>query len=126
MRSYGIGIALHKAYFILRLKMEWRGSGGWNANASEPRNETVSISGFAKLTGMSRLSRYDLGPNFTLNDTRSSVRENVEYTLVIADVVGGFTNGNNRWDCEINGTLTSYFVGATAASGQWINTGALW
>jgi hypothetical protein len=54
------------------------------------------------------------------------IRENLEYTLVIADVVGGFTNGNNRWDCEMNGTITSYFIGATAASGQWINTGALW
>jgi hypothetical protein len=120
------GIQLHKAYFILRLKMEWRGSRGWNANASEPRTESVSISGFAKLPGMGRLSGYDLGPNFTLNDTRSNIRENVEYTLVIADVVGGFTNGNNWWDCEINGTLTSSFVGATAASGEWINTGALW
>jgi hypothetical protein len=55
-----------------------------------------------------------------------NIRENVEYTLIIADVVGGFTNGNNWWDCEINGTLTSSFVGATAASGEWINTGALW
>ena len=120
------GVSLHKAYFILRLKMEWKGSGGWNANASEPRTETIAISGSATLPGMGRLSRYDVGPNFTLNDTRSSVRENVEYTLVIADVVGGFANGNNRWDCTINGSLTSYFNGATDASGQWINTGALW
>lgn len=75
---------------------------------------------------MGRLSRYDLVPNFNLNDTRSNLRENLEYTLVIADVVGGFANGNNRWDCEMNGSITSYFIGATAASGQWINTGALW
>jgi hypothetical protein len=120
------GVALHKAYFILRLKMEWRGCCDWNPNASEPRTEALAISGFAKLPGMGRLSSYDLGPNFTVNETRSSVRENIEYTLVIADVVGGFAGGNNNWDCEVNGTITSSFNGATDASGQWINTGALW
>ncbi|OQP61885.1 hypothetical protein A3860_30950 [Niastella vici] len=120
------GIDLHHAYIMLRLKMEWRGCCDWNPNASEPRTETVAVSGSATLPGKSRLSSYLQGPTFTINDTRSNLRENLEYTLVIADIVGGFTNGNNVWDVDMTGTITSYFEGSTNASGQWINTGALW
>jgi len=102
---------LHKAYLILRLKMEWEGAHGWNANASEARSESVAVSGSCILPGLNKFSSYDQGPTFNVNDTRSSTTSNLEYTLVIADVVGGFKNNNSNWDLEINGTISSYFLG---------------
>lgn len=119
------GVPLHKAYLILRLKMEWEGAHGWNPNANEGRSENLSVSGFCKLPNISRLSRYDQGPNFNVSDSRSSTTSNLEYTLVIVDVVGAFT-GSSDWDLEINGNITSYFLGATIDSGQWVDGGALW
>jgi hypothetical protein len=117
------GIQLYRAHVILRLKMEWRGCCDWNANASEERSESVAISGNATLPGMSRLSTYIQGPNFTINDSRPSTRENIDITLVIADVVGALPS---TWSVEINGTITSNFIGSTESSGKWVNTGALW
>ena len=117
------GIQLYKAHVILRLKMEWRGCCDWNPNASEERSETVAISGTATLPGMSRLSTYIQGPNFTINNSRPSTHENIDITLVIADVVGALPS---TWSVEINGTITSNFIGSTEASGKWVNTGALW
>lgn len=117
------GIQLYRAHVILRLKMEWRGCCDWNANASEERSESTVISGNATLPGMSRLSTYIQGPNFNINDSRPSTRENVDITLVIADVVGALPN---TWSVEVNGTITTNFIGSTEASGKWFNTGGLW
>ena len=117
------GIQLYHAYAILRLKMEWQGCCDWNPNASEERSETVAVSGTCSLDGMSRLSRYLQGPNFTINESWPSTRVNIEETLAIADVVGALPS---TWYVDMNGTITSYFVGSTEVSGQWINTGALW
>jgi hypothetical protein len=117
------GIQLYRAHVILRLKMEWRGCCDWNPNASEERSESVAVSGDATLPGMSRLSSYIQGPNFNITDSRPSTHENIDVTLVIADVVGALPS---TWSVAVNGTITSNFIGSTPASGQWINTGGLW
>ncbi|MFL5743993.1 MAG: hypothetical protein ACJ751_04975 [Niastella sp.] len=117
------GIQLYRAYVILRLKMEWRGCCDWNPNASEERSESVAVSGTCTLPGMSRLSTYIQGPTFNITDSRPSTRENIDVPLVIADVVGAMPP---TWSVEVNGTVTSTFIGATDASGKWINTGGLW
>jgi hypothetical protein len=117
------GIQLYRAYVILRLKMEWQGCCDWNPNASEERSESVAVSGTCTLPGMSRLSSYIQGPTFNITDSRPSTRENIDVPLVIADVVGALPS---TWSVEVNGTVTSTFIGATDASGKWINTGSLW
>lgn len=117
------GVNIYRAHVILRLKMEWRGCCDWNANASEERSESVAVSGTATLPGMSRWSRYITGPNFNITDNRPSTRENIDVTLVTAEVVG---NVPPTWSVEVNGTITSNFIGSSPASGRWINTGGLW
>ena len=117
------GIQLYRAHVILRLKMEWRGCCDWNPNASEERSESVAVTGTCTLPGMSRLSGYIQGPTFNITDSRPSTHENIDITLVIADVVGALPP---TWSVEINGTITSNFIGSTEASGKWFNTGALW
>jgi len=117
------GADIWRASVVLRLKMEWKGSHGWNANASEERSESVSVTGSVALPGMSRFSSWILGPTINANQSTPSTRENIDITLATAEVVGAVPP---TWNVEVNGTITSYFVGATDASGKWVNTGALW
>lgn len=118
------GIKGYKAYLILRLKMEWKGSKGWNANASEERTENISVTGDATLPGISNgLGQYTLGPTFNVNESRVT-RENWDKTLVAYTGYGTLTN--NNWSLEIRGTITSTFSGADD-SGRWANIGdPLW
>lgn len=117
------GIQLYHASVILRLKMEWRGCCDWNPNASEERSESWAVSGTCTLPGMSRLSYYSQGPSFNITDSRPSTRENVDVTLVVAEVVGALPS---TWSIDITGTITSTFIGATDATGKWVNSGTLW
>lgn len=117
------GIQLYHASVILRLKMEWQGCCDWNPNASEERSESWAVTGTCTLPGMSRLSYYSMPSNFNITDSRPSTRENVDVTLVVAEVVGALPP---TWSIDINGTITSSFIGATDATGKWVNTGTLW
>jgi hypothetical protein len=58
------GIKGYKAYLILRVKLEWKGSGDWEP-AGEERSITVNVSGFGNLLGTNPnpfFTRYILGP----------------------------------------------------------------
>jgi hypothetical protein len=117
------GVNIYRASVILRLKMEWRGCCDWNANASEERSENVAVSGTAALPGMSRWSSYISGPTFNVTLDRPSTRENIDITLVTAEVVGTVPP---TWNVDMTGTITSNFIGSTPASGRWVNSGNLW
>jgi hypothetical protein len=117
------GIQLNHASVILRLKMEWQGCCDWNPNASEPRSESVAVTGTCSLPNLSRFSSYIQGPAFNVTTSWASTRENVDVPLVIADVVGAVPS---TWSCDITGTITSTFLGASDATGKWVNTGTLW
>lgn len=117
------GVDIWHASVLLRLKMEWRGCCDWNPNASEERSESVAVTGSVALPGMSRFSSWIVGPSINANFSTNSTRENIDITLATAEVVGSVPP---TWSVEVNGTITSYFNGATDASGKWVNTGALW
>lgn len=121
--GYDGGAKIWRAHVILRLKMEWRGCCDWNANASEERSESISITGQCELPGMSRFSQYISGPTFTKNESNPSTRENLDFPLVTAEVVG---NVPSTWYVDMSGTITSNFVGSSPSSGLWNNSGVLW
>jgi hypothetical protein len=117
------GADIYRAHVILRLKMEWRGCCDWNPGASEERSESVAVTGTCTLPGMSRFSTYLQGPNFNINQSTPSTHANIDITLVTAEVVGSVPP---TWNVEVNGTISTRFVGATDASAWYNNSGALW
>jgi hypothetical protein len=117
------GIKGFQAFIYLRMKMEWRGCCDWNPNASEPRVISVDINGSATLPGISTpFGNYMQGPNFSYN-YQYTINYPEELLLVSYNGIGALTN--NSWSVEINGTISSHFVG-DKLSNKWINTGVLW
>jgi hypothetical protein len=103
------------SYLHLRIKLEWKGSGGWKA-AGEQREIRVNVSGTANMYPSG------VGGAFNIPNYFYDCSGNLDF--VIMSVTGAYPY-TPSWTVSMSGSIYQKVKGDVAAN-AWTNSGILW